>query len=321
MNCQQIISSKALNSYISFSGQKNYRSEKSAYYDEFVRKSTNRPINKTRKPVNKTKKSNSKKQFPYNKLFAWIAVLGTTAGGVGTLASVDIIPLPKIDEPKAGIVRDLEEMDISETSFDSLFEEKKVSPTDTMEQNPEIKEQYDKISNALLRFSSQLGEDGLEVIRERVEEIGDGKVEVIDVLKILWIESRGRIYEDDNPNKILKSVADAYGPFQITKDTQDYLNFYFGLDGDEKLDIMDPYDNIDACIYNLRFLNEKRTNDLKKGIELPTGDNIKNAIAWSYHDGAWADDMSYYGEQYVENFEILSQLDDYPEVVEYIINS
>lgn len=182
------------------------------------------------------------------------------------------------------------------------------------EANPEIKEQHKKIEDALDTYSSHLGRNALPVIKQKVKEIGAGKVEVIDVLKILWIESTGRIY-DKNGN-ILKSDAGAYGAFQVTKDTQDFLNNYYDLN----LDVENPYDNLEACIYNLRFIHDKRSNDLAKGEKLPTGDNLKNAIAWSYHDGPWATRISYYGQDYINKFSTLSQIDDYPQVVEYIIN-
>lgn len=206
--------------------------------------------------------------------------------------------------------------------LDSITTEAPVSTAEIiLENNPEVKEQYDKIMQALDTFSAQLGQDALPLIKDRVEKLGNGRVEVIDVLKILFIESTGRIYESDGSGNILKSNSDAYGAFQITKDTQDYLNYYYNLEGTpDELDIMDPYDNLDGCIYNLRFLNAQRSKDLENGVSLPTGDNLKSAVAWGYHDGAWAQYITDFGADYIEKFETLSILDEYPEVVDYIIN-
>lgn len=194
-------------------------------------------------------------------------------------------------------------------------EPKEISAKEILTTEPEVKKQYDKIIDALDSYSKHLGEPALPIIIEKVNEIGNNKVEVIDVLKTLWIESNGRIYDDSG--EILKSGADAYGAFQVTKDTQDYLNNYFKVN----LDVENPYDNLDACIYNLRFLHEKRSKDMEEGKQLPTGDNLKKAIAWSYHDGAWATKISYYGQDYINKYTELSLIDQYPQVIEYIINS
>ncbi len=200
--------------------------------------------------------------------------------------------------------------------------EPSLSPEDILDSAPEIREQYDKLKSALTRFSEELGEDGLSLIQERVNEIGDGKVNLIDVLKILWIESKGRIYDKDNPDEILQSyTGEAFGPFQLTPDTVDLLNRYYGLNGtDNELDIMNPYDNLDACIYNLKFLYDKRREDIESGEKLPTGDNIYDAIAWSYHDGAWASSITDHGQNYIEQFRNLSILDEYPDLIDYLAN-
>ena len=193
--------------------------------------------------------------------------------------------------------------------------QKEPSAEEILETEVIIKEQYEKLSEAIETYSEHLGEDALPLIIKKIEEIGNGTVELIDVLKTLWIESNGRIYDDSG--EILKSGADAYGAFQVTKDTQDYLNNYFKVN----LDVENPYDNLDACIYNLRFLHEKRSKDMEEGKQLPTGDNLKKAIAWSYHDGAWATKISYYGQDYINKYTELSLIDQYPQVIEYIINS
>lgn len=185
-----------------------------------------------------------------------------------------------------------------------------------LESNPELKNAYDKIATSIDTFSNQLGEDGLSLIKERVNALGDGEISVIDVLKVLWIESNGNIY-DDNGNYLESYTGEAYGPFQLTPDTVDYINNYFGLE--EPLDIMNPYDNLDACILNLRFLKDKKEADSENSI-LPTGENIMDAVFWCYHDGAWADDITKQGEDYLAKYRDLSIVDSYPEVVEYITN-
>ena len=185
-----------------------------------------------------------------------------------------------------------------------------------LESNLELKSAYDKITTSIDTFSNQLGEDGLSLIKERVNALGDGEINVIDVLKVLWIESNGNIY-DDNGNYLESYTGEAYGPFQLTPDTVDYINNYFGLE--EPLDIMNPYDNLDACILNLRFLKDKKEADSENSI-LPTGENIMDAVFWCYHDGAWADDITEQGDDYLAKYRDLSIVDSYPEVVEYITN-
>lgn len=258
-------------------------------------------------------------------IVSYIAALGIFIGGVANLSTK--IESKKEDADLNSDVSSCVEMYTEENKTEpdlemEIPEQMPVeSATDILDSNPDLKKEYDKIMQALGTFSEQLGEDALPLIKDRVSKLGNGKVDVIDVLKILWIESNGKIYDDENPNEILKSSSDAYGAFQITKDTQDYLNFYFGLEGtDNELDVENPYDNLDACIYNLRFLHNKRSNDIEEGKELPTGNNLKVAVAWSYHDGAWANNISLYGQDYIEKYNQLSKIDEYPQVIEYILN-
>lgn len=185
-------------------------------------------------------------------------------------------------------------------------------------ENPKVEEQYNKIVESLETFSDHLGEDGLEVIKTSVEKYGDGKVDTIDILKLLFIESNGRIYNKNG--NILKSGSGAYGALQITKPTEEYINEYYGLTGENKLNVKDPYDNVDACVLLWRFLLEKRGGEIERGKWLPTGDNVKLAAAWSYHDGAWAESTTSYGRDYIQKFDKLSLIDEYPIVVDYILN-
>lgn len=185
-------------------------------------------------------------------------------------------------------------------------------------ENPKVEEQYNKIIESLETFSEHLGEDGLEVIKASVEKYGDGKVEAIDILKLLFIESNGRIYNKNG--NILKSGSGAYGALQITKPTEDYINEYYSLTGEDKLDVKNPYDNVDACVLLWRFLLEKRGGEIERGKWLPTGDDVKLAAAWSYHDGAWATNTTSHGRDYIQKFTALSLVDAYPTVVDYILN-
>lgn len=183
-----------------------------------------------------------------------------------------------------------------------------------LENNPDLKSAYDKITSSIETFSNELGEDGLSLIKERVNALGGGEISAIDVLKILWIESNGNVY-DDNGNYLESYTGEAYGPFQLTPDTVDYINGYFDLE--EPLDVMNPYDNLDACILNLRFLKDKKQADSENST-LPTGENIMDAVFWCYHDGAWANNITKQGEDYLAKYRDLSVVDSYPEVVEYI---
>ena len=193
---------------------------------------------------------------------------------------------------------------------------------EVLKSNNDVNSAYNKISKSLQTFSEHLGEDGLALIIKRVDEIGNGKVNPLDVIKILYIESTGRMYSDVENKTILKSSAGARGAFQITKDTQDFVNDYYNFEGtDKELNYEDPYDNLDICIYNLRFIADKRGKELASGKELPTGDNLNRAIMWSYHDGPWAQVITNRGEQYLKKSDSLNVIDEFPQVVDFILNS
>ncbi len=219
---------------------------------------------------------------------------------------------------------------IEENSVEQTAEQAEITKkpsTDEMAQeilnsNSEVKYNYNKIKESLDRFSEQLGEDCLPLIKRRVEELGNNRVSVLDVLKILEIETKGRIYDPDNPKEIIASFTnEAYGPFQLTPDTVDYVNYYYKLEGtDKELDVMDPYDNLDACILYLRFLRYQKETQLNEGKTLPTGNDVNLAVMWGYHDGAWENDISDYGRDYLQQYTELSSIDDYPEVVAYLLN-
>lgn len=246
---------------------------------------------------------------------------GAAALGIGTGAL--IIKTADIKSPNEDIyitpfVTEAPQADMNEPEESIIIPDTAEIAQDIINSNPDVNENYNNITEALSRFSKQLGTDGLALIKNRVNDIGDGEIEVIDVLKILWIESRGRIY-DDNGNYLVSYTGEAYGPFQLTPSTVDYINYYYGFTGtDKELDIMDPYDNLDACIYNLKFLKEKKENDLTENGSLPTGNNIMEAVFWGYHDGAWASDITQNGEYYIAQYRDLSIIDNYPEVVSYI---
>ena len=156
-----------------------------------------------------------------------------------------------------------------------------------------------------------MGTDGLELIRQRTNEITNGEIDTAEILKILWIESRGRVY-DDSGNYITGYTNEAFGPFQLTPDTVDYLNNYYGLN----LDVMNPYDNLDACIYNLMFLKDLNEQRLEENGELLTGNDVMRAVFWNYHDGAWADDITKQGEDYLAMYDELSAIDEYAALYE-----
>ena len=177
-----------------------------------------------------------------------------------------------------------------------------------MEVNPDIKEAYDNILSAVQTFSQQIGENGFELIKKYVEELGDGKVDAWDVYKLLYIESNGRIY--DKNGDYLTSSSNAYGPFQIRKIAEIDINERYGTD----YDVLDPHDNLAVNVLLLRWLNDYRTEQLEKGKSLPTGDNLKHAIMWGYHDGAYCSTISYYGQDYLNKYDKLSVLDLYPEL-------
>ncbi len=177
-----------------------------------------------------------------------------------------------------------------------------------LEDDPELNKAYNDISAALETFSEQIGEDGYELINRYVDELGDGKVDPTDVYKVLFIESTGRIY-DKNGN-LLESASHAYGPFQIKKCAEEDINKNY----ETNYDVKKPYDNLAVNVLLLRWLNDFRTNQMEKGKNLPTGYNLKHAIMWGYHDGAYAKNISYYGQAYINEYDRLSKLDEYPEL-------
>ncbi|HIS88348.1 TPA: hypothetical protein IAA87_02820 [Candidatus Avigastranaerophilus faecigallinarum] len=277
--------------------------------NHFSKYQQNTPIQDSISFKARNKKNLSKKEQVQNAI-TYLSVAGFLISSIAGFSKIfdgkkETVEIEPCSEP---IVENYQEEEI-ETASDILME------------NPELLEEYNKIMQALNTYSEQLGEDALPLIKQRVALIGNGNVDIMDVLKILWIESNGKIYNEENSG-ILTSSFGAYGAFQLTKDTQEFLNSYFNLENTEQeLDVKNPYDNLDACIYLLRFLYEKRSNDIENGKVLPTGDNIKTAVAWSYHDGAWASEISKYGQDYIEKYEKLSLLDEYPQVIEFILNS
>ncbi len=181
----------------------------------------------------------------------------------------------------------------------------------------ELKNSFNEIVDTVTTFTDQLGEDGYQLIKSRLEELGEDKVTIQDVLKILTIETHGNIYK--NGKIIVSYTGKAFGPFQLTPSTISDINDSQGFTGTEnELDLMDPYDNLDACIYQLKFLVDKNTKEIEDGKKLPCGSDVKKGMAWRYHDGAYASKYSEYGKKYVDNFERLSEVEKYPELIEYM---
>lgn len=193
------------------------------------------------------------------------------------------------------------------------------SAQEILANNPEVNEAYTKLNEALTRFSNQLGEDAPSLIQERVALLGNNRVDPIDVAKILYIESRGRIYDPETGDIYRNSQSGATGPFQVKPSTVDYINYYYNLTGSDALDVENPYDNLDACILYLRLINALRVQDVAEGKELLTGDNVKLAMAWGYHDGPWSETISPAGSDYISDFDMLSAADNYPQVINYLL--
>lgn len=284
--------------------------------------------------IKKNIKRNNRKKSLKNIAIGTVASLGIVTSAVGgALWGVQKDnDKPIIVEPNSIISEDLPVISLPEVNMpdieipsleevENFIEDNFISASKILETNEQVKENYDNLLEAVTRFSDELGEDGLALIKERVELLGNGRVEPIEVLKILWLESRGRIYQEDNPTKIIESkTGEAFGPFQVTPETADYVNYYYGLEGtDEALDVMNPYDNLDACILYLRFLQYERSEDIKDGRLLPTGEDIGCAIAWGYHDGAWADELTDEGSAYVKEYQDLCYIDEYPQVIDYLL--
>lgn len=254
-----------------------------------------------------------------------VAGLGTVATILGTI----VFGSPSNDKPeqkfpvndsKPGIVENLPDDFFPELPSFQIDEHKKAK--DILKSDEIINLNFNQLKSAVDRFSSQLGYDAYSLIKERVEELGNNRVDPIDVAKILWIESKGRIYSEDDPTKIIEShTGEAFGPFQITPGAADFVNSYYGLAGTEdELDYMDPYDNLDICILYLRYMQYERGKDIEEGVQLPTGNNVDLAVAWGYHDGAWAEKITTRGQNYINEYKSLSHIDEYPDVIDYFFD-
>ena len=325
-----IISSGALqNSNISFSGANKdsfrlYDASNGSYidvkrsdtvkHDTFEPQGTQSNVQKSGKNTTQGRAKNTqlkRKNKRKNSLKRNIAVGLATFAAATSMGVYSLTSKPPETEPIGVIVSETPSEESVNPEYDMIN-----SANKALSENPQLKDASDKINDALDTFSIQMGEDGLSLIKERINLLGDGEIDVIDVLKILWIESRGKVYDDEG-DYLVSYTGEAFGPFQLTPDTVDYLNNYYGLE--EPLDVMNPYDNLDACILNLKFLKDKKLADSAEA-PLPTGENIMDAVFWCYHDGAWADDITKQGEDYLAKYRDLSIVDSYPEVVEYITN-
>ena len=130
------------------------------------------------------------------------------------------------------------------------------------------------------------------------------------------MESRGGVYKEGTKDLAENKTSHARGPFQIKPETFEGIKERNKVD----LDYNDAYDNLDACIYLLKYIHERRSKEVASGKTLPTGEDFDNALAWSYHDGAYAKKVGSAGKKYVKNFASLNILRDYPEVVDYLFN-
>ncbi len=172
-----------------------------------------------------------------------------------------------------------------------------------LERDPQLQKNYKTIKDAISNLSSELGVNGFDLIQKRVQELGNNKVNALDVMKIIQMESDGRVYDPNNPNQLLRSYkGTALGPCQLKESAVDFVNRTYN----KNLDINNPYDNIDACILYLRYIAEK--NDTING----------KVMAGYYHDGPWANSFSDAGKSYMNQFAGLSYIDAYPELYYYM---
>ena len=311
-----------------------YKSRLNSEYDndKFTR-SINIKNNTSKRSIGYKREIERKRKKIKNRVSSGLIALTISIGGIAFCS-------PKIENKKdievpAPIIEEIEETNVDKTPSQILNTEDKqedlpteeeinndITPSVTPEINPEIQTSYNNLIKGIETFSKQLGCNGIELIKERIDKIAQGDIKVIDILKILWIESNGRVY-DENGNILTSYTGAAFGPFQLTPDTVDYLNKYYGLYGtNEELNVFDPYDNLDACIYNLMFLKEKKEKDYEKDGSFPSGiNNLMEAVLWCYHDGAWASSVSTYGYDYINKYRDLSKIDNYPDVVEYITDN
>ena len=186
-------------------------------------------------------------------------------------------------------------------------------------ENPEVELQYNNLMASLETFSEHLGEDGLAVIKASIEKNGNGSVDPIDVLKILHIESSGRIY-NKNGNYLINSVG-AMGPFQMKKVVEEDINRIYGGDSEgNKVNISNAYGNINGFVLWWRYINEERVPNVKIPASFPAYEDDKAITAWLYNQGAWSTSVSSEARHYVQTFDALSIVDKYPEVVEFILN-
>lgn len=303
--------------------------------DAFIKESRDDESEKQRRNELRQKRAYERhKKVIRQRIALSLAALGVTTGII-TGASLSRKNTTPVNEPIAvvettapAVTMTPEEIDkMAQENAKRIYEEQREvqinSAKDIISSIPQVNENVQRFNDAISRFSDEMGQDGLSLIKNRIDAIGNGVVDTADVLKILWIESKGRVFDPKDPDKLLPSfTGEAFGPFQLTPATVDYLNEYFNLEGTEKeLDINDPYDNLDACIYNIRFLKEKREKDIKNGLKLPTGDDLMRAVIWSYHDGAWATNVSTYGKDYIRQYDELSCIDEYSAVVAYVTDT
>ena len=139
------------------------------------------------------------------------------------------------------------------------------------------------------------------------------------MLKILYIESSGRIY--NKSGGYLVNGVGAMGPFQMKKVVEEDINRIYGGDSTgKKVNISNAYGNLNAFVLWWRFINEERVPNVKLPSSFPEHKNEKTVAAWLYNQGAWSQSVSSEARSYMKTFDELSMLDDFPEVVDYILN-
>ena len=287
----------------------------------------------------KNRQQKTRERVKNQRAVAFISALGLSL--TGTIGTITALLSPKVDEnnfstPTSSVGSPFNndfEQDIeiltegnnqtTEETNPTIPEttvpvtEETIPETTVAETEPQIEETTEIIEES--NTINHLGEDGLAVIKASIEKNGNGSVDPIDVLKILHIESSGRIY-NKNGNYLVNSVG-AMGPFQMKKVVEEDINRIYGGDSEgNKVNISNAYGNIDGFVLWWRYINEERVPNVKIPASFPAHEDDKAITAWLYNQGAWSTSVSSEARHYVKTFDDLSIVDKHPEVVEFILN-